>query len=235
MTRKQYLRLTIVVFAPLLAAGWLLGLYIAGSSERPFITCEENTTFENCRNVGWEGSLHESVLASHPAWFELRPAEGVNSADLVFSGSKRVLNNSTILSTQPYALLPASAQSAMTELEGRVAAVQLGLSQDQKSQVSADRIFLVCNSLRLLRKIDEFESECFGNGWAGPIKLRIGGSELGRLSRLRAAIEEEIDDQSRSAIMAKLIIYPSFLYLYFALSALIWLTIRASRWVKAAV
>ena len=233
MTIQQYRRLAVVAFLPLLLAGWIYAVIFEPFGEGPFVTCEYDDVFQhNCRSVGWAGGLHDEVLKSSPAWFDLQipHLQDESPVSIHFQGSARSFYGAQVISATPYG---SNAGDVGSNLVGRQANVILGLDGDQRSYVSSDNLVLYCNSLNFEVKLNEYRSNCFGDDWAQSVSFALVGDGREHLNALKKAMIAEIDDNAARYRGYQLLMYPLFVYLFMLLSGLAWLTNKAYRFVKA--
>lgn len=233
MSWRRYQRLTLVLLVPLLLAGWLLGR-AAESRDHLFVTCEESSTFENCRNVGWNGGLHDYVVKSHSAWFDIQLPDSETSSALPFSGSRRSFFGAEIVSAEPFVGNGPDAATLMSGLVGKRARVVLGVLQDERSNIFESGADLACNSLTFSNTSRLYQANCYGDAWSGPVTFKLAGTEQRRIESLRRAMQDETENQRHESRLFQLIVYPIFVYIFFVGSALAWLAVSAYRYVKAA-
>ena len=232
MTWRRYRRLTLVLILPLLLAGWLTARAMWSHNDL-FATCEEQSTFENCRNVGWTGSLHDYVIKSQPAWFDIQPAElDTSPAAMPFSGSRRSFYGAEVVAAEPFMGNGPAAASIMSETVGKRGRVLLGILKNERSTILDSAVDLACNSVSFSATPGQYEAGCYGEGWSGPVTFTLTGSEQQRMERLRQEVQAEIDKQHGEYRLFQIIMYPLFLYLFLIGSGLVWLGRVSFRYVK---
>lgn len=236
MTFTQYRRLVLVAVLPLLAAGWIFAKLVVPYGQGAYITCEDDSLFgENCRNVGWEGSLHDSVIADHPSWFTIQLPEQDKMPSEAYShvtGSMRLIATNRIVEAKPFPLISEPGRVVMEGLTGKKALIQLGMTKEESSSVIDDIVSLKCNQLTFGTDSTIYEAHCYGDGWAGQVKFVAQGRTLDTLTNLRAEATKELDDARIDYRAYQIIMYPLFVYLFFIVSGLTWITRRTYRFVK---
>lgn len=233
MTWRKYKRLLLVALVPLLVAGWLVSRF-ASPFEGSAVTCEESETFENCRQIGWEGPLYDSVKAEQSAWFHIGfPDQLEFPVFMSFEGSERFISGAKIVSVDPYYGNSASGQATLKSFIGRTANLHLGITQNSKSYIFPEGMALACNELDLPMPGQRFVAACFGDGWSGKFAFEVTGVGKDRLERLQLAVADELADIRRDYRIYQIVMYPIFLYLFLLVSGAIWLVRLASRYVRA--
>lgn len=234
MTWKKYLRLVLVSILPLMLAGYFAAKLIWPYEPSAHITCAPFllTGQENCRNVG-DGSLYDSVKSEHPAWFDVHVGDYDEDAYLhdFVEASARIIPTVEIVSATPFFGYSPDVKSFMGSLAGRNAVMNLGIQDEERSLITDEVALLYCKNLQIGDGNEEYTSDCYGNGWSGPVTYRVNGAGKEELDSLITSIEEEIADRRNDYNLFRIVTYPIFVYTFFFVSFLIWLVARAVRYV----
>ena len=237
MTKKQFVRLFIVVFFPLLLLGFITANFVFKNSggAYAYILCAPFLDSENCRPVGDpEGALYKSVKSKYPAWFDVTE-DGYDSDSPLSNfvmASTRTVREAVIVEAVPFTGYGADVTSFMSALAGKRAMVNLGIREGQRSKIYVDGVLLACTNLVFAEKDGEYLSQCYGDGWGGPVKYRATGQSRDELDRLQQAVNGEVASRRSDYVVYRAVMYPIFIYLFLAVSLLIWATIKAARFVK---
>ena len=92
---------------------------------------------------------------------------------------------------------------------------------------------LYCGQLSFEKEVGEFTADCFGDGWNAFVTFRVYGEDQRGLDRLSGSINEEIKLRRTDRIFYSLFTYPLFIYLFLFISLIVWLFMKAVRFVKA--
>lgn len=226
------MRLFVVSCIPLLILGFLTANIFFPYDKHEHMTCEPFFSMENCRNVGDSDSrLYKMVISESPVWFDV---DAENSGFLRIQASARRVLNAEIVSASPYVGYGPEVASFMGALAGRQATVNLGNANKEESITVGDMNILYCNSLEFETKEGEYTSVCYGDGWGGPVTYRVTGASRGELDKLLNSINEEIDDRRLDSYLYRTVMYPIFIYIFLIVSFLMWLFMKAVRFVNRA-
>ncbi len=88
-----------------------------------------------------------------------------------------------------------------------------------------------CNSMYLEDTPGILRAECLGEGWAGKVTFKLGALSEAALNQLTNAIDLKIKRVNRAELEHYTLISPIFLLGFLLLSALIWVTRMAYRFV----
>lgn len=237
MSKRQFTRLFIVLFIPLLLLGFILGKAVFHNTGGwyAYILCIPSSSFENCRQVGDpDGNLYQLTKDYYPSWFDITEASYDSDAPLsnFIMGSTRIVRDATVIGARPFAGYGPETESFMSALVGSRVAVKLGMEKGERSIISNDGVLLFCNSLQFNNEADVFSSQCFGDGWGGVFDYSVSGPSLQELHRLSAAIEKEVDSRKTEYNLFRAVFYPIFIYLFLIVSLLTWLGVKAAKFVK---
>lgn len=235
MTRNKYARLLIVLFVPLLAAGYFCAKSIWPYDPYAHITCapDEFTGRENCRSVG-DGSLYDSVKSEHNTWFDILIQDGDNNDYLhnFAEASTRVIFGAEIVAASGFAGSSAKTEIFMKSLSGREAVIHLGIESDQRSSFTEKDAILTCNNVLFGVRKGEYTSHCFGDGWGGPVIYKVSESSSNDLENLRGAIAKITDNRHYDYNIWRVIVYPIFFYAFILISLVSWIAFKVVRFVK---
>lgn len=232
MTSKKYLRLTIVSLPLLFAIGFLCAKLLWPYPQYSNITCAPFYTIENCRDVG-TGGLYDSVISEHPVWFSARIGEYKDDEYLqnFIRISERQVLDAQIIEASPFMGHGSDVKSFMGSFAGRSSDILLGVREAQNSIITNQEMLLFCSNLKF-KSPGIYESNCHGDGWGGPVTYRLFGEAETSMKDLQSSIQKEIEHREQDYFAYKLIMYPIFIYLFFLISLVAWLTVLAVRFVK---
>lgn len=236
MTGSQYKRLLLVAFVPLLLLGVIVSELLVPYDRYLFLLCTD-PGLENCRNVGDpKSALYKAIERDYEAWFDVRlPLEEDRSVITAFSmASRRVVTISEIVTAIPFGgSAQGSAQAQlMSKLVGRNATAVLGIKKGEKSIVTKDEIMLFCNSFYFQNDQRTYGSQCYGDGWGGPITYKASSYSDEMLDGLASEMRQEISKKKWDHASYIAIMYPIFIYLFFIISLIIWLAKKSTKYVK---
>ncbi|WP_209382096.1 hypothetical protein [Pararoseomonas baculiformis] len=228
-----------VLVIPLLALGFLTAKFLLPYERFVTVLCMPAFAggTENCRNVGpLNGALYEHVKKDFNAWFDVRIAPWDSNATITYyaGASNRMVTTAEIHEARPFYWYGSDVANYMRGLAGKIAVIQLGIEGGRRSMVEGDQVFLYCNSLNYDLTSGSYWSDCFGNGWGGPVTFTVAGrQDRAMLDQLQAAIGREIERKEADYQLYQVVVYPIFLYAFLVLSALAWLTMKAVLFVRA--
>lgn len=237
MNRKQFARLFLVAFLPLLLLGFVTAKVVFEHSgdKYAYILCIPANTFENCRSLGEpDGSLYKLTKDYSPAWFDVTE-DGYDSNSRLSNfvmASTRSVRGAEVVRAAPFAGYGEDVELIMNSLVGKRAVVNLGIKKDELSSIHRDGVLLFCNNLWFGAKHGEYTSQCYGDGWGGAITYQVTGQSRRELERLQAAINDVVATREAEYFAYRAVMYPLFIYLFLIISFLVWITIKAARFVK---
>lgn len=242
MTRKKFIRIFIVSFIPLLILGFVFAKTVATYDPYAYITCAPFqlsgvTLDENCRSVGDpDGPLHKSVRSEHPSWFDIMEPRYDADAPLhnFITGSQRIINQVEIVDASPFFGYGKDVAEYMKSLTGKKAILQLGIPGNERSVIIDNGISsLYCNNLNFEDTPGLYMSQCYGNGWGGPIVYHVSDLDRPKMDELKSGIEKIISERESDYFLYRIIIYPLFIYVFLLISLLIWIFRKAVRFVNS--
>lgn len=237
MSPSKYLRLFLVLFFPLLIAGYIFAWTVDPFRQYAAITCEPFMEIENCRDLGDDiepGSFYESVKNDQPAWFDMRP-DNYNPDTYLHefvSVSRRVLTNAEITGATPFHGQDPKVNTYMDNFAGRKAAIILGMVKGERSLDTEAGLILHCNDLSFYDETQEYTSSCYGNTWQGSVSFLPTGKDKQKLDKIRYEVNQVVEGRKVDYLIYKFVAYPMFIYLFILVSFLAWLTFVAARFVK---
>lgn len=226
-----------VSFIPLFIFGVITAkiLFHYSGEKYSFILCAPFLGMENCRPLGDpNGNLYRNVKDEHPAWFDVTVGNYDNNASLhnFIMASTRFVPNAQIMSASPFVGYGPEVESFMGTLAGRRVMVKLGIQQGEQSIISGENIILYCNNLLFKAQEGEYTSQCYGDGWGGPVNYRTTGASRDDLDKLLASINKEVDSGRLDYDIYRIVMYPIFIYLFLLISFFAWISVKAVRFVK---
>jgi hypothetical protein len=242
VTRRKFTRIFIVSVIPLLLVGFIFSKTVATYDPYAYITCAPFqlsgiTLDENCRSVGGpEGSLYKSVHSEHPSWFDIMEPHYNPNASLhnFITGSQRLVSQIKIVDASPFFGYGEDVSQYMKSLTGKRAVLQLGIPNKERSVMPSNGVgSLYCNNLSFEDTPGLYMSQCYGNGWGGPIRYRVSELDRPKLDKLKSSIDNVINERNNDFLIYKIIVYPLFVYIFLMLSGLIWLIRKAVRFVNS--
>ena len=237
MKRKQFARLFIVVFAPLLLLGVIVGKVIFEKSgdKYAYILCIPSYTFENCRPLGDpDGRLYKLTKNYYPAWFDVTEASYDSGSPLsnFVMASTRSIKDAVVVSAAPFAGSGSDASLTLDSLIGKRSIITLGIGKGEHSQIYSDGVHLFCSNLWFATNDGEYTSHCYGEGWGGAVTYQVRGDSRDELDRLHSAIKAEVSARERDYWVYRAVMYPLFIYIFLLVSLLVWISVKAARFVR---
>lgn len=238
MNRRQFVRLFAVAFFPLLLLGFIAANIIFDKSggKYAYILCAPFGKFENCRPLGEPNkALYESVKNEHPAWFDVFDDRHSRDSPLsnFIMASRRTVRDAVIVKATPFAGYGADVSSSMKSLVGKRTQIELGIKEGEQPSVYRDGARLLCNNLFFSEANGEYTSQCYGNGWGGPLTYKVTGQSRDELEKLQTAISEIVSSRENDYFIYRAVMYPMFIYLFLLVSLLAWGAMKAARYVRA--
>lgn len=244
MTFGKYKRLLLVVTLPLLLVGFLVSKALMPSSAIAYRLCEGLGNIENCRSLGEPGDvLYERTKQQSTAWFQVNNPEMRGAHDVyMIEANARMFGWVTVDSVAAYTLpkpTPLSEQK-MKGLIGRPALLQMGIEKGQRPPDTGSEVYLSCHTLDLDLKPSEwipkpgpYTASCWSTEWEGRVSFTPSPEAEKQLVLLRDAVNEEVSSQEREYWGGQIFVTLLPLVLFLILSAVVWLTRRATAFVKA--
>ncbi len=236
MNIRKYTRLFVVSCIPLLILGFITAKIFFPYDSNAMMTCETFLGIENCRSVGnVDGSFYKMVISEYPEWFDVQVGDyDKNSVFVGIRATARRVLNAEIMSAIPYTGYGPEVASSMGALAGRRVTVDLGNQNKEKSIAAGDMNILFCNTLKFESTQGEYTSACHGSGWGGRVTYQVTGASRGEFDKLLNSINIEIDSRRLDNYLYQIIMYPMFIYIFLVVSFLMWLFMKAVRFVNRA-
>lgn len=242
MSFSKYKRLCLVLFLPLLFVGFIFTKIVFPYDKYFNIACEKSLSSSDiCRDIGkTNGSFYEATMKQSPAgWASIHTAFGEQeSAPLhpFVYVSSRNLFEAEILAATPFSGDTRHDANFYKNLVGMKAIVKLGTRGSEENPTVSmveDKVMLYCNDLHFSDTAGVYKhSHCFGPNWGASIHFRVFGESQDMLEKLHASIIEEIQEKKFDYRLYQIVMYPLFLYAFFVLSLLVFLSVKAIRFVK---
>jgi hypothetical protein len=237
ITIPKYRRLCLVLFLPLLLLGFLSANILMPYERILMALCVQSSSGkDDCRDVGkYNGDYYKSVMKRSIAWFDVEasPFERNPTITQDAMASIRMVPDAEIVEARgPYG---PEINNTLEKLVGMRANVSLGIYGEARSIIEGNIVYLQCNSLSFDVTPGVYTSLCFGGGWApGAVSFtyRVDAPYRGGLDQLRSSINIAMDAKRFEYFTYMIVMYPIFIYAFFVLSVLAWVTARAIRYVK---
>ncbi len=233
MTTGQYKRLCLVLFVPLLLAGFFVGQKILNDERYLTLLCSPIGDKEFCTPSGpLGGNFYERTKSRINYWFQVYPASDKEPAlfSVIAEASGRVISDALIQSSVKNIATSEQGKVFMDSLNGLKASILLG--SKEASVITENGIALSCNSLRFTETEGVYSSYCYGAGWSGEFSYKASEQDKIKIDVLRASFYKEIASYHFSRVMGMVILYPMFIYIFLLLSLTFWLIKKAARFVK---
>ncbi|PDS83103.1 hypothetical protein CO654_21450 [Rhizobium sp. L18] len=122
----------------------------------------------------------------------------------------------------------------LSALVGKAAQIALGIPAGKHSIITNDAAFLWCDHLQYQLEDNRYDSYCYGDGWNGYVKFTVSlnGRDYQLLQGLRSEIESVRADRRLDFALYCLVVLPMFVYLFFVASGIIWLGVKAVKFVR---
>lgn len=244
MTFGKYKRLLLVVSLPLLLAGYLASVAAMPTRTMAYRLCQGLDNFENCRNLGEPGdALYDRTKQQSKKWFQVNNS-GMDGARDVYQveANARTVGRITVDTVIPYnELIPnPEGVAQMQSLTGRPAILQMGIEDGQLSEDAGSEIYLFCHTLDFDKKPLEwflkpgrYTAQCVADAWGGYISFTPSREAENHLRHLQDAVNDEVSGRERQLLLEQVVLVVAPLVLFLVLSAVVWLTRRATAFVKA--
>ncbi|MBB2700818.1 UNVERIFIED_ORG: hypothetical protein GGI66_005530 [Rhizobium esperanzae] len=243
MTKNQYRRLVFVSFVPLLILGAIIFSITFPFSRNAIILCQPSVSISRCvPTVGnddydrWKRILQGEIQR----WFDVEVVEDGEPFLLhdYITAVGRGLRNVQIVNVEPlYRDVVGGSENleSVKTLIGRNAYIVLGIEDDRTSSIAGDDPMFQCNRLAYLPAANQFMSYCFGDGWNAKVAYNVTDPEnLSMLNDLRKEIDDVRQTRANDFLAYLLIGCPWLVYLFFVVSGIVWLILKASRYVRNA-
>ncbi|ABM39229.1 hypothetical protein Pnap_3933 [Polaromonas naphthalenivorans CJ2] len=217
---------------PLLILGWITSKFFPFDNHS-LIVCQHNF----CRNLGTDinNGLYKHAKSQSPSWFEVQVGDYDENAfphDFI-SASTRIVRNAKIISASASGAYGPEVESFMGALAGQQAIVKLGASNDERSIIKNNFIKLSCNELIFKAQEGKYASTCYGDGWSGLVNYWVPSDSRSELDELLNSVNNKIDSRKSEYYLYMTVMLPAFVYAFFVVSFLIWLFVKAARFVKS--
>lgn len=242
MTLGKYKRLLIVVSLPLLLFGLVLSAVVVPFPRSVEIRCRGGEDFSNCYN----DVRHARAFRGDGAGVTRFDVEGPLSNDWILryyvQAEAMVLRRVTVDTVTLYSGMgyPPESFAAVRAMEGRSAVLFLGVEDGMLSFDNGTDLFLWCHTLEYdgapgswLPQPGPYSATCAGEGWAGQVTFTPGQEALRSLTPLRNAIDDEVGDLGFAFWAHSVALTLAPLVVFLILSALVWMTRRATVFVRA--
>ena len=114
------------------------------------------------------------------------------------------------------------------------AIVFLGVPKGKRSFLDPSGNILYCGDAYFEKEeVGEYSSMCYGDGWNARVIYRVNGDNQSNLNRVSRSVNEAIHSQRVDRNLYRLFTYPLFIYLFLCISFVVWLFVKAVRFVKA--
>ncbi|MBY3421912.1 hypothetical protein HFN86_17110 [Rhizobium laguerreae] len=227
MTPRKYWRLFLVSVVPLLLLGFAFGALVFPYPRHRYVLC--NANYQQCNR--WTNDYEQfeavktSVAKDDVGWFWI--SEGFVTGyleDSIESKTTGIFN----------AQIVEAGGETLKSLVGKTVDISLGIPKNKRSEVAEVGTLLQCDRLEYLLQEAHFNTYCYGEGWNGPVEFTVptNSGDFQLLQRLRFEIERVRSDRRWDFALYCLIVLPMFVYLFFAISGITWLTAKAFKFVR---
>ncbi len=242
MTSRKYWRLVLVSFVPLLFFGVGLFTLVYPYPKYASTLCQPYSENSNCFTTS--NDAHYAGVKE--SWRKMEPDQPTTTFTVDVGGQTGYLVNQTEALRRTISggqitdtawLTPTDEKSAalVKTLVQRPAHITLGRLADERSIVSDQYVSLSCDTLEYQPVRGEYKSYCVGENWAGNVVYRLSdlnSNSSVMLADLQRAILEERSNTQSDYNFYRLVTWPIFLYAFFLLSGIVWLAIKAVRFVR---
>ncbi|MGH0214369.1 hypothetical protein NKY66_10685 [Sinorhizobium meliloti] len=233
MNLRQYARLTLVSFIPLLLIGFVVATFLLPYPKFANMLCRPYFQEADC--VAFTDDADYELVKKRTwaadAWFDVWTGKQEGFLGDFVEAQYRLFPEAEIAEVY-FMAAPDDAASIKQSLEGKSATIHLGIPDGQRSTISAAYTKLFCNGLHFRDAVGEYMSACFGDGWSANVIYRLTGEGQQTLDHLLSAINEERAERQLEYNLYRLVTYPLFIYLFFFISFLSLLCVKAVRFVR---
>lgn len=244
MTFNKYKRLTIVLFLPLLILG-ILSVYLKPQirSTVEVLCLPSSLTLLYCVSDLYQGKEHLDSLReqNRSDQIDVNVREGSN-----LIGMRRLDIHAFAFPLNAYIVgyskgdnISSKALAKLSALPGTSAVLELGYVPIWMAAENVEDYHLLCHSLTLGQYSNEFnfDAKCFVEDNYYTIKFSSSDAQdvyIRILNKELSSIIDKMEADDRHEWFAKYLVQlPMPLYLYFLISGIVWILLRAIRYVRA--
>ncbi|MDT6938565.1 hypothetical protein RI570_00115 [Brucella pseudogrignonensis] len=231
MTFAQYKRLLLVAAIPLILLGVLATEVFLPLPRFAHVGCTKMGQ-EQCVNWGeYDSELYKLKKSQQAAWFNVINRDEKGSVNvLALAGIRMIMPK--ITEVKSLITNDSEVHRSMERLIGLDVPVQLGDIEGRSKidTTSKDRFY--CNTLILENNADSYASACEVGAWSGSIRFVPNDNDRDMLIELQSALHEKQMQWDNVLIQARLVGYSIFLIGFLLISMIIWLSVRAYKFVK---
>ena len=239
LTWRQYGRLCLVLYVPLLLAGFIF-FSIRFQDARIFhVLCE----YSNCRRAGSvDGFLYKYIKNNGSPWFEIHSKKFGETTDswantlfpaLIVESSGLLLNVEIMDTRISSTIRPPLSDIDKVRIGLKDKKIYIWINETVETKVYNDdnsNVSMRCKDLTFGDKVDTYSSWCYGDYWAGEVFFK---SDDYLIKEIRESIVEQKNMAQYEYLFAQFVMYPIFIWLFIILSGLTWVTKQAVSFVKA--
>lgn len=228
MTPKRYFRLFLVSVLPLLLFGFVFAAFVYPYPRHHYVECRPGFERSYCH---WGTDDYERFEArknseanDNVGWFHIFEGAGTGYLEDTIEAKTIALDVQIVeASSEP-----------LNALVGKAAQMALGIPTGKHSIITNNAAFLWCDRLQYLLEDNRYDSYCYGDGWDGYVKFTVSlnGRDYQLLQGLWSEIESVRADRRLDFAVYCLIVLPMFVYLFFVVSGIIWLGVKAVKFVR---
>lgn len=235
MKKRQYKRLFLVLFGPLLIAGIINSIYFSRFDDFRYLLCEPSFlgNGENCRDIPYEHRLYKKIQQDHPAWFDV--SNYLNDGPISFNvqASNRYIAVGQFLEATPFFGSSPEATKLMKEIVGRQGGILLGIQKNEKSALlPGHEPLLTCNRLDFFHEAGIYAAGCYGEHWSGSVKFSVDGNNEKILKNLKFSIAKSVEEATKEYRIYQFVMYPLFIYLFLIVSFIFYAIKASVKYVK---
>lgn len=231
MTFAQYKRLLLVVAIPLILLGVLTTEVFLPLPRVAHVGCTKMGQ-EQCVNWGeYDSEFYKFKKSQQAGWVNVSNKDEKGSVNvLALAGIRTIMPK--IIEVNSLIINDSEVNKSMEKVIGFDVPVQLGFIEGSSKidTTSKDRFY--CSTLVLENNSDSYVSACEVGAWRGSIRFVPNDNDRVMLIELQSALHENQRQWDNVLLQARLIGYSIFLIGFLLISMMIWLGVRAYKFVR---
>lgn len=236
MKFAQYKRLTLVLFLPLLIAGYFTAKYLSPYDRSIMIFCQPSlfSIVDSCEEVFDDQYYSFKKRREGNNYFSIngyfREDDSLRTTPFA---SQREFNEVKFLSVTPFFGTTKEIFEVINKIPGRTGSIYFGGTKNSQSKFLPDnQAHLSCNTFEWLKETGKYRAICGGEGWTTNVEFAASQKTVDQINNLKNALDLTIRQTQKDFNTYRVVMYPIFLYIYFLLSLLIFAIYKGYKFVK---
>lgn len=238
MSFKKYKRLLLVLFLPLIIAGFLFTKKSLEKESYAYILCNyKNSSICTFAGITGQGGYYDMSKKESYEWFDIKMAEIDDDGPVspFVSGAEMVITSAKVIGVDKIWTQKSSLSEVIKErLPELNVGVILGAPKGLLSSFSDKGNYLTCNSLEYTDDRSVFISNCYSQDWSAKVTYRAYGESMTLVNEMRDSIVAISDDRNFQYRIMQLIAIPMFFYIFLVGSLAAWVIVKAVKFINKA-